>query len=129
MTLKAYAYRTPLNLILFLAVLAGVLFNPIPAFALGNDESDLPTFAEFSKTVKSNQTGVLTGVYVNDVLALPIVQQPAGNAGYVSSFDGQTTQFGMASQIWKRRLAGSQPLSRQPFHEAGRWAGSPFSVW
>jgi hypothetical protein len=115
MTLKAYAYRTPLNLILFLAVLAGVLFNPIPAFALGNDESDLPTFAEFSKTVKSNQTGVLTGVYVNDVLALPIVQQPAGNAGYVSSFDGQTTQFGMASQFGSVGLLAHNHLAGSLF--------------
>ena len=41
---------------------------------------------------------MLRGVYVPDVLALPVVQQPADRPYYVSNRDGEATQFGMASQ-------------------------------
>jgi hypothetical protein len=114
-TLKAYTRRTTLNGSLLLIVLACLFFNPTPAFTLGNDESDLPTFAEFSKSVKNNQAGVLAGVYVSDVLALPIIQQPVGNAGYVTSFDGQVTQFGMATQFGSVGLLAHNNLSGSLF--------------
>ena len=117
MTLNAYTHRTTLNVTLLLTILTCLFFNPIPAFALGNGEADLPTFAEFSKTVQNNQAGVLTGVYVPDVLALPIIQQPAGNAGYVSPTNGQITQFGMASQFGNVGLLAHNNLSGKFFSE------------
>ena len=41
---------------------------------------------------------MLRGVYVPDVLALPVVQQLADRPYYVSNRDGEATQFGMATQ-------------------------------
>ena len=117
MTLKAYTRSITLNAILLLAVLTCLFFNPVPAFALGNGEADLPTFAEFSKTVRNDQANVLTGVYVSDVLALPVIQQPAGNAGYVSSTDGQITQFDMASRFGNIGLLAHNHLSGRNFSE------------
>jgi hypothetical protein len=116
MTLKAHI-RRPVYTILLLVILACLFQQPTPALALGNDTADLPTFAEFSKTVQNNQADVLRGVYVSEVMALPIVQQPAGNAGYVSSTDGQITQFGMASQFGNVGLLAHNNLSGKFFSE------------
>ena len=115
MTLKAHIHRTPQYTILLLAILACLFRQPTPALALGNGAANLPTFVEFSKTVQNNQADVLRGVYVPEVLALPIIQQPAGNAGYVSSTDGQITQFGMASQFGNVGLLAHNNLSGKLF--------------
>jgi hypothetical protein len=37
------------------------------------------------------------GLYVPGLLALPVVQQPAGNPAYVSPADGEVTHFGLAA--------------------------------
>lgn len=114
MTLNAQLHRTTLNASLLLVLFVSIFFNPIPAQALENAEA-LPAFSEFSKAVQNNQAGVLRGVYVSDVLALPIVQQPAGNAGYVSFNDGEITQFGMASQFGNVGLLAHNNLSGRLF--------------
>jgi hypothetical protein len=115
MALKNQTLRTALNASLLLAVFISAFFNPNPAFALGNGESALPNFPDFSKTVQNGEAGVLRGVYVPDVFALPIVQQPAGNAGYVSSEDGKLTQFGMATQFGNVGLLAHNHLSGKSF--------------
>jgi hypothetical protein len=83
---------------------------------LGNDEA-VPDFSEFSQTVQNNEAGVLRGVYVPDVLALPVVQQPAGSAAYVSPMEGQITQFGLASQFGNVGLLAHNNLSGRFFSE------------
>lgn len=100
----------------FLAILlASFLAQPVPAFALGIGEAALPSFSAFSKTVRNDQPGTLRGVYVPEVLALPVVQQPAGNAGYVSSTDGEVTQFDLASQFGNVGLLAHNYLSGDLF--------------
>jgi hypothetical protein len=115
MTLKNQTLRTTLNASLLLVVFISVFFNPNSASALGNGESPLPNFSDFSKTVQNGEASVLRGVYVPDVLALPIVQQPAGNAGYVATEDGKLTQFGMASQFGNVGLLAHNHLSGKSF--------------
>ncbi|HUE99238.1 MAG TPA: hypothetical protein VMN99_08275 [Anaerolineales bacterium] len=117
MTLKAHIHRTTLNATLLLVVLTCLFFNPTPSIALGNGEADLPDFMDFSKTVQNSQADVLRGVYVPEVLALPIIQQPAQNAGYVSSSDGEITQFGMASQFGNVGLLAHNHLSGESFSQ------------
>ena len=111
MTLGLKNLRTLLNAVIFLTLFTGLFFQPSPTSALGDDKSRLPNFAEFSKSVQNNETNTLRGVYVPDVLALPVIQQPAGNAGYVSSRDGEITQFGMASQFGNFGLLAHNHLS------------------
>ena len=115
MTLKNPTLRTTLNASLLLAIFFSVCFNPSSAFALGNGASALPNFPDFSKTVQNGESSVLRGVYVPDVLALPIVQQPTGNAGYVSTDDGKLTQFGMAAQFGNVGLLAHNHLSGKSF--------------
>jgi hypothetical protein len=57
----------------------------------------------------------LRGVYVPDVLALPVTQQPSANAGYVSSKEGEMTQFGMAAQYGNIGLLAHNHLSGRLF--------------
>jgi hypothetical protein len=117
MTLKNQTLRTALNASLLLAVFISAFFNPNAAFALKNGKSPLPAFSDFSKSVQNGDASTLRGVYVPDVLALPIVQQPAGNAGYVSIEDGKLTQFGMASKFGNVGLLAHNHLSGKSFSQ------------
>jgi len=103
--------RIVLNASLLLVILVSVLINPLVAGALGNGNALLPKFADFSKTVQNGEAGALRGVYVADVLALPIVQQPASNAGYVSLDDGKATQFSLASKSFWSMTPSGQPIT------------------
>jgi hypothetical protein len=114
MALKNQNTRFFLNFSLLLFTLASLWLNPISALAMGNPAA-LPSFADFSKTVQNGQADLLRGVYVSDVMALPIVQQPAGKAGYVSSKDGETTQFRMASQFGNLGLLAHNHLAGKDF--------------
>lgn len=101
---------------LLLAIFLSVFYNPIQAQALGVEIS-LPAFGDFSKSVQNGDTKTLRGVYVDNVLALPIIQQPVNNPGYVSAADGEITQFGMASQYGNVGLLAHNHLSGRLFSE------------
>jgi hypothetical protein len=117
MTLNTKHLRTSLNVTLFLAIFISLVFNPISAGALGNGEATIPSFTEFSKSVQNNKANVLRGVYVSDVLAFPVIQQPTGNASYVSFTDGELTQFRMASQFGNVGLLAHNNLSGKFFSQ------------
>ncbi|HLF01316.1 MAG TPA: hypothetical protein VI547_05035 [Anaerolineales bacterium] len=74
-----------------------------------------PSFEKFVSTVTNGQTGVVRGVYVSDVLALRVVQQPAGNAGFVSRNSNVATQFGMAADQGVTGLLAHNYLAGQTF--------------
>jgi hypothetical protein len=53
---------------------------------------------DFTNSVKNGNSGQIVGLYAEEVFALSVVQQPSGNAGYVSTGGyNVVTQFGMAS--------------------------------
>ena len=114
MALKNKNTRFKLSLNLLLFTLAVLLLNPFSVLAMSNTAT-LPAFVDFSKSVQNGQKDVLRGVYVDKVLALPIVQQPSGNAGYVSNTDGEATQFRMASQFGNIGLLAHNLLSGKSF--------------
>jgi hypothetical protein len=113
MTLKN---RTILHASLFLALFISLFFNPMSALAMANN-TILPSFADFSKSVQNGDAAALRGVYVPNVMALPIVQQPSNNAGYVSSKDGEATQFRMASQFGNIGLLAHNHLAGKSFSQ------------
>src|SRR5690349_3808392 len=117
MALKNQTLRTTLNASLFLAVLISVFLNPIVAGASGVVNAALPNFSDFSKTVQNGDAKALRGVYVPDALALPVIQQPVGNPGYVSTDDGKLTQFAMASQFGNVGLLAHNHLSGKFFSQ------------
>src|SRR5687767_9959562 len=66
--------------------------GPVPAVPVV-----LPTLDDFAASLKNGQAGQVVGVYVPQVLALPVTQQPANQAGYVNEIRGFATQFGLAA--------------------------------
>lgn len=60
--------------------------------------TQLPSLFDFISAVNQHPQGTLAGVYVPGLFADPIVQQPANNAGYVSTQPEAITQFRMASK-------------------------------
>ena len=112
MALKNKNIRNILNASLFLAIFLSLFFTPISAQA-----ASLPSFLDFSKSVQNGDAKTLRGVYASNVIALPVVQQPSSNAGYVSNHDGEVTQFGMASQFGNIGLLAHNHLSGKSFSQ------------
>ncbi|MEM5773450.1 MAG: hypothetical protein AAGU05_00505 [Anaerolineaceae bacterium] len=54
---------------------------------------------QFVSTLSTGYAAQVTGVFVDDVLAFPVVQQPSGSAGFVSTADDVVTQFSTPSQF------------------------------
>ena len=109
--------RTALNLPLIVLVISLLFFNSrldIPMVEAGNI---LPDFRDFAQPVENSDVNTLSGVYVPNVLALPVIQQPSGNTGYVSNKDDQATQFAMASQFGSVGLLAHNYLSGRFFSE------------
>jgi len=115
MTLKNQLSRTVLNVSFLLLVLISLFFNPVSVLAGSNSEATLPNFSEFSQIVQNGEADVLRGVYVSSALALPVVQQPNNNPGYVSSRNGLATQFSMAAQYGNIGLLAHNNLSGRSF--------------
>jgi len=115
MALKNHVNRITLNASILFAVLVSLFINPISAVAMGSSNTTLPRFSDFSESVQNGKADVLRGVYVSNVLALPVVQQPSGNASYVSNNDAQATQFSMASKFGNVGLLAHNYLAGKHF--------------
>lgn len=53
----------------------------------------LPNLYEFIAQVANHEAGIVRGVYVPEMFALPVVQQPTGNHAFVSPAKDRITQF------------------------------------
>ena len=107
--------RTALSLSLLVFLFTAFFLNLDSTQAIANPDGVLPGFADFSRSVQNGDATVLRGVYVPDVLALPVVQQPVDRPYYVSNRDGEATQFGMASQYGNIGLLAHNTLSGRDF--------------
>lgn len=114
MTLKNRSDRRALRTCLLLAIVLSIFVRTVPVLA-GSGEPGLPSFADFSHSVQNGEMDVLRGVYVPNVLALPVVQQPAGNPSHVSRRNGQATQFSMAAEYDNVGLLAHNTLSGRFF--------------
>lgn len=102
--------------ILIVVLLLQMVFAPV-GNALADTQSNqtqLLSLNSFAASVQNSNPYQITGIYVEDVMAFPIVQQPSGQAGYVSTQNGAVTQFGLASNygsiglLAHNHLAGAQ---------------------
>jgi hypothetical protein len=109
--------RTVLNLPLIVFVISSVFFNSMLDTPMVKAGNILPDFRDFAQPVENGDVNTLSGVYVPNVLALPVIQQPSGDDGYVSNKDDQTTQFAMASQFGSVGLLAHNYLSGRFFSE------------
>lgn len=108
--------RTPLHLnFLVVFLLTGFLLNSRPAQLIGGGKGAVSGFDLFSASVQNGKPDVLRGVYVSDVLALPVIQQPTDQPYYVSTREGEATQFSVASQYGNIGLLAHNTLSGRFF--------------
>ncbi len=87
---------------IFASALLGIMFCAFafPAQVYAKDvPNTLPDLNTFIETVTDGNASALRGVYVSNVMALNIVQQPTGYAGYVSTEKSVATQFGIAAEV------------------------------
>lgn len=73
--------------------------TPTPLPEAAETSSNFVTLQDFTTVVSDGAEGTIRGVYIPEVLALRVVQQPAGDPNYVSSMDGVVTQFSQATQM------------------------------
>jgi hypothetical protein len=106
--------RTALHLPFLVFFLTAFFLNPVSTQAIGNIDGPL-SFEDFRQSVQDGETNVLRGVYVENVLELPVVQQPVDRPYYVSHHSGEATQFGMASQYGNIGLLAHNTLSGKTF--------------
>ncbi|MEW6093550.1 MAG: hypothetical protein AB1531_06250 [Chloroflexota bacterium] len=77
-------------------------------------DGDLPSLSTFIGQVRNSQANLVTGLYITDLFAYPVVQQPSGQPAYVSKTDDTITQFGLATAygslgfLAHNTLAGAQ---------------------
>jgi len=96
----------------FLCIVFCALTVPAQVYA---KTDAIPSLNEFIETVKDGNADTLRGVYIADVMAYPIVQQPYGNPGFVSTTENVTTQFSMASEVGNIGLLAHNHLAGSSF--------------
>lgn len=92
----------------------------IPSYAVhalrsNSNNSSLPPLNVFVSQVKNGQSDQLRGVYIPEILAAPVVQQPAGNNEFVSPTQNTVTQFRLASRYGSTGLLAHNNLAGASF--------------
>jgi hypothetical protein len=101
----------------FLIVLIYALsFGLLPASAEAMATPDLPSFVH---QVENGRASVIRGVYARDGFALPVLQQPRENPGYVSGAEDVVTEFALASRYGSIGLLAHNHLAGKYFSSLG----------
>jgi hypothetical protein len=80
---------------------------------IGRSDRALASFV--SEVSSSGNANRLVGVYQYNNILAPVVQQPSGQAGYVSTESGKVTQFAAAGQYGVTALLAHNYLEGQTF--------------
>src|SRR5688572_15833156 len=85
----------------FIVLLLGMLLpaETVRAFSASPQLGDLPDLLRFVEQVKNGQAGELRGLYVPELFAIPVVQQPVGDHEFISPRHNILTQFSLASRF------------------------------
>ena len=89
---------------------------PPPGVDSWNTRQRLPSLNNFVDELVNGQPKSLRGVYVPGFLALPIVQQPSGNTGFVSEKPDTVTQFQLANRYGVIGLLAHNYLAGNDFY-------------
>ena len=80
------------------ASLISVIHLPPPTTDSWTSRGQFPSLNKFVAGVENGQTNTVRGVYIPGFFALPVVQQPSGNTGFVSAKPESVTQFQLAAR-------------------------------
>lgn len=79
------------------------------------DGKNLPVLESFAADVSNGQADELRGIYIPDILAARVIQQPAKSNDFVSLRQNTVTQFGLASQFGSIGLLAHNYLAGENF--------------
>jgi hypothetical protein len=96
--------------------LVSVIHLPPPTIDSWTSREQLPSLNNFVNNLADGQSGAVRGVYVPGFMALPIVQQPSGDTGFVSVQPGTATQFQLAARYGVIGLLAHNYLSGKDFY-------------
>jgi hypothetical protein len=114
MALKPLRFLSALSLLLLLFT---ILLPAGKVQALGNDfpATSLPPLDRFVDELKNDQADELRGIYIPEILAARVVQQPEGDNGFVSPIQNIVTQFVLASRVGSIGLLAHSYLAGESF--------------
>ncbi len=98
----------------FFILLITTLFVLVPPAQAGGEDSS-STLEAFIAAVQNGQPETLRGVYVPNVMAYPVVQQPQENSAFVSEQAGTVTEFNMARRLGNVGLLAHNTLAGNSF--------------
>jgi hypothetical protein len=90
--------------------------NPIIPKTSTRDNSH-PNLIEFRSSLSYGSEARIVGIYAPGAFALPVVQQPASNPGFVSNVPETITQFGLASDYGTIGFLAHNTLSGTHFFD------------
>jgi hypothetical protein len=103
---------------ILLALVLTLSWNVMPVSALGSqDAAALPNFSDFLHSVQTGEANVVRGVYVPNVMAYRVAQQPLDNPGFLSNQEDRVTQFRMAANYGTVGLVAHNYLAGASFFE------------
>lgn len=85
----------------------------------GVRESTHPSLVEFRSSLSYGAGGRIVGIYAPGSFALPVVQQPVSNPGFVSTEPEVITQFGLATEYGTIGFLAHNTLSGAHFFDLG----------
>jgi hypothetical protein len=100
--------------------MAAAIAQPVAvvrAWSTPSTDRSLPTLDTFADALTNGHAHALRGVYVPGILANAVVQQPAGDPGFVSSDQDLLTQFQRASQLGSTGVLAHNFLAGAQFSE------------
>jgi len=111
--------RSLLTSIFIFFILFATLLPSHGVQALSGDShsNNFPLLNVFVSQVKNGRSDQLRGVYIPEILAAPVVQQPAGNDEFVSPRQNILTQFGLASEFGSTGLLAHNNLAGASFSQ------------
>jgi len=114
MTLK---FARSIFILSLIAILAVTVLPARNVRALSNDSADvvLPRMDSFVAQIKDGEADELRGIYVPEILAAHIVQQPSGMEAFVSPVENVATQFRLASKVGSTGLLAHNYLAGKNF--------------
>lgn len=119
MALKSIQSILTISFLLFLFSVL-IPMGSVQALSSQFDTGLLPLLNTFVSQVKNGQADELRGIYVPEIFAAHVVQQPMGNDEFVSPRQGILTQFGLASKLGTTGLLAHNYLAGDRFFLLGK---------
>ena len=101
------------------------LFTDPIAYVPDGEQAEIPVSAvdsntdlqKFTEAVFNGQSDTIRGIYADNLMEYPVVQQPSGQAGYVSEQQDVVTEFAMARKYGVTGILAHNFLAGQSFFD------------